>query len=111
MVSKAESGNTDPAEIQWMPLHRPVGAAPTLGSGVASGVGFGLGVGLGVDVGDGVAIAAVPAGWLGEPESATRTVVDGEATAVVQPARSPAAISPTTKPRSVFGRRGRRSDT
>lgn len=97
---------TGPAEIQWIPLHRPVGAAPTLGSGVATGVGLALGVG----VGDGVAIAAVHVGKLGEPESAGGAIVEGEATAVVQPARSPAAISPTTKPRSLFGRRGCRSD-
>ena len=102
------SVKTDPAEIQWMPLHGPVGAAPTFGSGVAIGVG--LGVGLGVWVGDGVGIAGVPVGTPEEPENGTRAVVDGEATAVVHPARSPAAISPTTKPRSLFERRGRRSD-
>jgi len=61
-------GKTGPAAIQWMPLHPPAGAVPTLGSGVGVG-GVGLaepcvdalveGEGIAVEVGDGEAADTV----------------------------------------------------
>lgn len=86
-----------------MPVHWPAGAVLTLGSGVGVAVGVGLAVGDAVTV----AVTVVCVAVLGEEEGISRVVGDVETTAAVQPARRPAAASPTTK-RPTDAGRGRR---
>ena len=56
------SGRTLPASIHRIPVHLPLGAAPTCGSGAGSGAADGIGVGTGEGLSDGVA-EAVGRGW------------------------------------------------